>query len=328
MITEFISNGSVGNGIVELSQHVSIRTKILTSAHVNISILTLNSLDSSGINELLNMINSLRIENGELKNFEPMRRCRIQPEHNRQLALEWFQKNNKFDEYHSIDVSLIRPYDKTRLFGIMDTIKYLPLVASEKLIQFSYFMKPINVSEFASYIEFGYKKLGNLIKDKNLGLEPEKFKDELLKKDQSLKMLTWRQTVVGNHLDFDELRHEFMDLKKIVHDNNMSGIMNVKANLSDADLVAEIMSRVRKNETIKFGSDFSAAYHIFKRPGDDMKAFVADANEIIRTSDAGVVSLTQKGTARNISFTDGKVVALEVDGSVFLCTYIKNKKSK
>lgn len=200
------------------------------------------------------------------------------------------------------------------------------IIQLSKLLQFklNLHIQLVRFKQFASYIEFGYKKFSDLMIGKTLDLTQQRFNAEL-KKNPSLKLATWKPTVAADALDFDLLKIEFDKLKEIVNANNMSGVMEVPRNLSDADLVAEVMSRVRNNETIKFGSVVSAAYHICKRPGNDMRTFVADANEIIRTSSTGIVSLTQEGTARNISFAD-QVFALEVDGRVFLCTFIKKSK--
>lgn len=301
MITDFISNGIEGNGIVELSKQVKI------------SIYSLHSLKPPVINEMCKMIISLKVESGKLVNFKQIKLFRIQPEFNRTQAVEWFKQEAAKYKYPLKAIGDIRPNDKNRLIGTTSALKHLPQALSDRIREFAFFMKPTSVSEFVSYNEFAYAYLSELKKE-----QPNQD---------------------GTNLKFDKMKDEFLKMKKIASDNKMFGMMKVPKNLSNDSLIAEITSRVKNNDSIRFGSEVSAAYHIYKRPGSDQTKFVVEANNVIKDTGnskrVATVSLTQEGNARlvDIETDKGKVGLLVVndrDGknndNVLLCTYIKKTK--
>lgn len=104
----------------------------------------------------------------------------------------------------------------------------------------------------------------------------------------------------------------------------MVGVETVSSsNLPDDQLIRGI-----RMKTIKFGSDTSAAYHIFKHPTDPPSDYVKLANNTIRFDGGEVnVSWNQEGDSRIISFNNhlGKALVLEKDGRVLLMTFEAKK---
>lgn len=105
---------------------------------------------------------------------------------------------------------------------------------------------------------------------------------------------------------------------ELVISYNMVGTEVVPKDLSDVELV----DILRKCD-VKFGSNVSAAYHVFKHPTDPLEAYIIRANETLRSADQYSVTLTQEGDARSVRFegSGGSCIVLEREGRVLLCTF-------
>lgn len=124
------------------------------------------------------------------------------------------------------------------------------------------------------------------------------------------------------------MKLKFEQMRALAIANDMVGVETVASDLNDTSLIAAI-----KQKRIKFGSETSAAYHIFKHDNiQNIGDYVNLANETIRAeSGQATVIITQDGDTRLVNFKcdTGTCTVLERDGRVLLCTFQPlNHKSK
>ena len=227
-ITGFISNSNSGVGIIEINMQV------------NISIVTLNSLDSPVLKDLCQMMSCIEVVNGQLTGFKQNPFCIIQPEFNRNKALQWFDQERRKYNFAFPDSNVIRPNDKNRLRTLRNAINHFKPEVFNKILGFAFFMKPRNVSEFVSYIEFGNKELSNFVPNYSARL----YRAERQVNRNIGKLIAWQQTKAASDMNFNTMSLKFSNLAQMATDNNMCGIMAVTKNLSNDQLMTDIAARV------------------------------------------------------------------------------------
>lgn len=319
MITDLVPNGIKGYGSIQLCNKV------------NISIYFLAKLKLNALSELLQIIRTTNVDikTGYL-NFKEIQGYKIKSEHNRKQALDWFKLKVTANRSSCdrINFDEIRPHGADRLHATKFELRHLPPDVENKIRQFAFGMNPNNVSEFVAYNEFAYSYFNNEIK---------KFTVEDKEHWRSLRLggkyNAWQKTTAAERMSFIDMKAQFMKLMEMAKNENMFGLMEVSRGLTDNQLMLTIIKNVNNGHLIRFGSQVSAAYHIYKRPGENMSLFVIEANNLIKDANNIQRNVSvmpqQEGSSRSVNITtsQGDVFLLEADGRVLLCSYIKKNSA-
>ncbi len=122
----------------------------------------------------------------------------------------------------------------------------------------------------------------------------------------------------------DSLAQQFKDNLLLAEQHNMAGTSDVNRTISDSDLVKKIRSL-----DVRFGSNYSAAYHMFKHPMEPAEDYITRANIIIRTESEQfppVIKYGQEGDCRIVSFRNkcGRAFVMEKYDKIFLLSCWSN----
>lgn len=156
---------------------------------VRISIFSLAQLDSKSLNELLEMMKILKIIDGKLENFHERFGLRIQSEHNRMLAKEWFENNSKKHLRLTSRFVNSRPDEMSQLYRIKSLLCRFEESSQQFIVNFVFTLNPRNISEFCVCCDFSTAFLQSMMSK----LTIEQYRVETQKHSENMVTIRkWR----------------------------------------------------------------------------------------------------------------------------------------
>jgi len=104
----------------------------------------------------------------------------------------------------------------------------------------------------------------------------------------------------------------------------MVGVLQITPGLKKSQLIQEI-----RENTIRFGSETSAAYHICKHQCQPQAEYIYLVNQLIRHETSSIkCSVSQEGDSRFVHFENesGSVVVMEKDSKIILLSAFLRQK--